>query len=103
MGTAESLVLEIAELKATIKDLDQRLKVRLEELEGAIALGELDDYIADGDGAYEVDGCRIKQLTKTTWAYSSAVSALKEQEEHEGVATKKVATYLRVTLPKCQP
>ena len=103
MGTAESLVLEIAELKATIQDLDQRLKKRLDELQGAIALGELDDYIADGEGAYELEGCRIKQLTKTTWAYSSAVSALKQQEEHEGVATKKVATYLRVTLPKCLP
>ena len=98
MGTAESLVLEIAELKATIQDLDQRLKVRLDELEGAIALGELESYFAEG--VYEVEGCRIKQLTKTTWAYSSAVKALREQEEHEGVATKKVATYLRVTLPK---
>jgi len=100
MGTAESLVQEIAELKATIQDLDQRLKKRLDELQGAIALGELDNYIADGDGAYELEGCRIKQLSKTTWAYSNAVKALKEQEEHEGVATKRVATYLRVTLPK---
>ena len=100
MGTAESLVQEIAELKATIQDLDQRLKKRLDELQGAIALGELDDYIADGDGAYELEGCRIKQLTKTTWAYSSAVKTLKEQEEHQGIATKKVSSFLRVTLPK---
>jgi hypothetical protein len=98
MGTAESLVQEIAELKATIQSLDQRLKDRLEELEGAIALGELESYFAEG--AYEVDGCRIKQLSRTSWTYSNAVKALKEQEEHEGIATKKVATYLRVTLPK---
>ena len=98
MGTAESLVLEIAELKATIQDLDQRLKERLEELEGAIALGELESYFAEG--VYEVDGCRIKQLSRTTWTYSSAVKALKEQEEHEGVATRKVSSYLRFTLPK---
>ena len=101
MGTAESLVLEIAELKATIQDLDQRLKKRLDELQGAIALGELDNYIADGEGAYELEGCRIKQMSRTTWSYSSAVQALKEQEEHEGVATKKVTTSLRFTLPKC--
>lgn len=100
MGTAESLVQEIAELKATIHSLDQRLKDRLGELQGAIALGELDDYIADGEGAYELEGCRIKQLTKTTWAYSGAVKALKEQEEHEGIATRKVSSYLRFTLPK---
>ena len=100
MGTAESLVLEIAELKATIQSLDQRLKKRLDELQGAIALGELDDYIADGDGAYELEGCRIKQMSRTSWTYSSAVKALKEQEEHEGVATRKVSSYLRFTLPK---
>ena len=98
MGTAESLVLEIAELKATIQNLDKRLKTRLEELEGAIALGELESYFVEG--SYELEGCSIKQLSRTSWTYSSAVKALKEQEEHEGVATKKVATYLRFTLPK---
>ncbi|MFZ9245022.1 MAG: hypothetical protein ACO27M_12430 [Vulcanococcus sp.] len=99
-GTAESLVHEIAELKLTIKSLDDRLKTRLQELEGAINLGELDDYIADGEGTYVCEGCSIKRLSKTTWTYSAAVKTLKEQEENEGVATKKVSTYLRVTLPK---
>ena len=99
MSTPESLVNEIAELKITINALEQRLKEKLDVLEGAIALGELDEY-AVGDGSFECHGYGIKRMEKTTYQYSDAVKTLREQEAAEGVATRKVSTYLRFNLPR---
>ena len=99
MSTPESLVNEIAELKITINSLEQRLREKLEVLEGAIALGALDDY-AVGDGSFECHGYGIKRMEKTTYQYSDAVKTLREQEAAEGIATRKVSTYLRFNLPR---
>jgi len=99
MSTPESLVNEIAELKITINALEQRLKEKLDVLEGAIALGELDEY-AVGDGSFECHGYGIKRQQRTTYQYSQAVKTLREQEEAEGIATKKVSSFLRFNLPR---
>lgn len=95
----EALILEMKDLKATIKQLEAKLSKCSEALDEHRANGLLDPYEGE-DGSFYIYGCRLIPCTRSTWAYSKAVKQLQEQEKVSGAATQKQSSYLRFELPK---
>lgn len=74
---------ELKKLKAFVDSLKSQLCTTIE-------LGEFEEY--EEDGRFNLPGLTIVSVQRGTFAYSKAVAALKEQEEFEGIAKKKVTS-----------
>jgi hypothetical protein len=95
----EDLIQQISDTKQAIKLMEHQLKAYMATLDEYRANGLLDSYECE-DGTFFINDCRLLPVTRSTWAYSSAVKELQEQEQLSGVATRKESTYLRFELPK---
>lgn len=95
----EDLIQQISDTKQAIKLMEHQLKAYMATLDEYRANGLLDSYECE-DGTFFINNCRLLPVTRSTWAYSSAVKELQEQEQLSGVATRKESTYLRFELPK---
>ena len=95
----EDLIQQISDTKQAIKLMEHQLKAYMATLDEYRAKGLLDSYECE-DGTFFINDCRLQPVTRSTWAYSSAVKELQEQEQLSGVATRKESTYLRFELPK---
>ena len=102
MTTAKDLVNQLVELRAEREELDDREKLLRDQLEGAIALGELDGYQTD-DGIYEFDNAKYIRSERNTYKLSKdaekAIRTIKEQDIHSGLAKRNVTVFyqLRIT------
>ena len=93
--TAKLLDLYIVK-QAQLKKDEALLAELRTQIQDAINLGELDGLI-DGE-RYVYDGLSISVYERKTWKYSSAVDALREQEQFNGTATQSTATSYRFTV-----
>ena len=92
----EELLSEAALIVHQIKGLERYKKHLTDAINYRIEEGDLEDF---RDGTQWKHGdLTVFHSTRRTWQYSDAVKTLKEQEEAEGVATRKVTIFTTLKL-----
>lgn len=98
--TPADRILKIADLKGTIRQLEDALKNEVDKLQGEIELGLLEEL--EDEGSYYYGGVRCTPYTTRRWEYSTAtkeaVKTLQEMAQYQGDAIQKTSTSLRITL-----
>ena len=93
-------ILKIADIKGTIRQLEDALKNEVDKLQGEIELGLLEEL--EDEGSYYYGGVRCTPYTTRRWEYSTAtkeaVKTLQEIAQYQGDAIQKTSTSLRITL-----
>jgi hypothetical protein len=101
MTTAKDLINELVALRAERDDLDAREAFLKDQLQGAIALGELDSYETD-DGTYEFDNAKYIRCTRNSYKHSKeaekAIRTIKEQDIDAGLAQRNVTIYYQLRM-----
>ena len=101
MTTAKDLIDQLVELRAEREELDAREEFLKDQLQGAIALGELDSHQTD-DGIYEFDNAKYIRCQRETYKPSSdaetAIRIIKEQDIHAGLAQRNVTVFYRLRI-----
>ena len=91
---------KIADLKGTIKLLDQMLSDELVELQKEIELGMLEEF--ENEGSFVYENIRVTPVVTRRWQYDTAtkkqISAIQEMAQYQGDATQKSTTSLRFTV-----
>lgn len=93
-------ILKIADLKGTIRQLEDALKNEVETLQGEIELGLLEEL--EDEGSYHYGGVRCTPYETKRWSYpdevKDAIKELQERAIYQGSATQKVTKSVRITL-----
>jgi len=101
MTTAKDLINELVALRAERDDLDAREQFLKDQLQGAIALGELDSYETD-DGIYEFDNAKYIRCQRNSYKHSKeaekAIRTIKEQDIDAGLAQRNVTIYYQLRM-----
>lgn len=101
MTTAKDLINELISLRAERDELDAREQFLKDQLEGAIALGELDAHQTD-DGIYEFDNARYIRCQRNTYKHSKeaehAIRTIKEQDIDAGLAKRNVTVFYQLRM-----
>ena len=101
MTTAKELINELVALRAERDELEAREAFLKEQLQGAIALGELDTFQTD-DGVYEFDKARYIRCTRNSYKLSKeaeqAIRTIKEQDIDAGLAKRNVTIYYQLRM-----
>ena len=91
-------ILKIADLKGTIRQLEDSLKNEIETLQAEIELGLLEEL--EQEGSYCYGGVRCTPYTTRRWEYPTAtkeaVKTLHEVAQYQGDAIQKTSTSLRI-------
>ena len=91
---------KIADLKGTIKLLDQMLSDELIELQKEIELGMLEEF--ENEGSFVYENIRVTPVVTRRWQYNTAtkkqINAIQEMAQYQGDATQKSTTSLRFTF-----
>ena len=91
---------KIADLKGTIKLLDQMLSDELIELQKEIELGMLEEF--ENEGSFVYENIRVTPVVTRRWQYNTAtkkqINAIQEMAQYQGDATQKSTTSLRFTV-----
>ena len=82
---------EAAKICTQIKALEKYKKALTDAINDRIENHLLEDF-RDGN-AWAHNKLTVRQQTRRSWQYSEAVKTLQEQEEAEGVATRKLTVY----------
>ena len=82
MTTIQDMTQRVSELSAAIKELESEKSDLISQISIAWSIGDLDEYLNDKGHAI-VDNVQIERRSRTTWAYSTAVKALQEQEQRK--------------------
>jgi len=97
--TAQDLIDALLQLREERADLDAKEAFLKEQLAGAIALGELDDYQQE-DGIFQFSNAKYTRCERSTYKLSKqadrAIRAIKEQDIDAGLAQRNVTTYWRL-------
>ena len=98
--TPADRILKIADLKGTIRQLEDSLKNEIETLQGEIELGLLEEL--EEEGSYLYGGVRCTPYETKRWNYPSetkdAIKAIQEQAQYLGDASQSITKSLRITL-----
>lgn len=98
--TPADRILKIADLKGTIRQLEDSLKNEVETLQAEIELGLLDEL--EDDGSFHYGGVRCTPYETKRWSYPAetkdAIKTLQEVAQYQGHATQSVTKSLRITL-----
>lgn len=101
MTTAKDLINQLIDLRAEREELDAREQFLKDQLEGAIALGELDQHQTD-DGIYEFDNARYIRCQRNTYKHSKeaehAIRTIKEQDIDAGLAKRNVTVFYQLRM-----
>jgi hypothetical protein len=93
-------ILKIADLKGTIRQLEDALKNEVDKLQGEIELGLLEEL--EEEGSYHYGGVRCTPYETKRWSYpdevKDAIKELQERAIYQGSATQKVTKSVRITL-----
>lgn len=99
MSTATELIAELLSIRAQKDDLEAQEAFIKEQLQGAIALGELDDFQKE-DGIYEFDNVRYMRCERNTYKHSKeaeqAIRTIKERDIDAGLAKRNVTIYYQL-------
>lgn len=98
--TPSDRILKIADLKATITQLQDSLKNEVETLQAEIELGLLDE-LEDG-GSFHYGGVRCTPYETKRYSYSDevkdAIKKIQERAVYQGNASQSITKSLRITL-----
>lgn len=98
--TPADRILKIADLKGTIRQLEDSLKNEIETLQAEIELGLLDEL--EDDGSFHYGGVRCTPYETKRWSYPSAtkeaIKTLQERAIYDGNASQSITKSLRITL-----
>ena len=98
--TPADRILKIADLKGTIRQLEDALTTEVDKLQGEIELGLLEEL--EEEGSYLYGGVRCTPYETKRWSYpdevKDAIKELQERAIYQGRATQKVTKSLRITL-----
>lgn len=101
MTTAKDLINELVALRAEREELDAREAFLKDQLQGAIALGELDAHETD-DGIYEFDNARYIRCQRNSYKHSKdaekAIRTIKEQDIDAGLAQRNVTVFYQLRM-----
>jgi len=101
MSTAQDLIDQLVTLRADKEDLEAREAFLREQLEGAIALGELDPYQID-DNTYEFVNAKYVRCERNSYKLSKeaerAIRSIKEQDIDAGLAQRNVTIYYQLRM-----
>ena len=101
MTTAKDLINQLIDLRAEREELDAREEFLKDQLQGAIALGELDAHQTD-DGIYEFDNARYIRCQRNTYKHSKeaehAIRTIKEQDIDAGLAKRNVTVFYQLRM-----
>ena len=98
--TPADRILKIADLKGTIRQLEDNLKNEIEALQAEIELGLLEEF--EEDGPFHYGGIRCTPYETKRWEYNketkAAIKSLQEMAQYQGDAAQKTTKSLRITL-----
>jgi hypothetical protein len=101
MTTAKDLINQLIELRAEREELEAREDFLKEQLQGAIALGELDNHETD-DGIYEFDNAKYIRCQRNSYKHSKdaekAIRTIKEQDIDAGLAQRNVTVFYQLRM-----
>jgi len=101
MTTAKDLINQLIELRAEREELEAREDFLKEQLQGAIALGELDSFQTE-DGIYEFENVRYIRCQRNSYKHSKdaekAIRTIKEQDIDAGLAQRNVTIYYQLRM-----
>ena len=101
MTTAKDLINQLIELRAEREELDARESFLKDQIEGAIALGELDTNQTD-DGIYEFDNSKYIRCQRNSYKHSKdaekAIRTIKEQDIAAGRAQRNVTVFYQLRM-----
>jgi hypothetical protein len=99
MSTAQDLISDLLQIRAEREELDAREAFIKEQLQGAMALGEMDGYQTD-DGTYEFGNARYVRCERNSYKHSkqaeAAIRTIKERDIDAGLAQRNVTIYFRL-------
>jgi len=97
--TAQDLINALIEVKQQKEELEQKEAFLKEQLQGAIAFGELKDYQQE-DGIFQFPNAKYIRCERNSYKYSKdaerAMRTIKEQDIDAGLATRNVTTYYQL-------
>jgi hypothetical protein len=101
MTTAKDLINELISLRAERDELDAREEFLKDQLQGAIALGELDSHETD-DGIYEFENAKYIRCQRNSYKLSreaeTAIRTIKEQDIDAGLAKRNVTVFYQLRM-----
>ena len=101
MTTAKDLIDQLIELRAEREELEAREDFLKEQLQGAIALGELDTHETE-DGIYEFDNAKYIRCQRNSYKHSKdaekAIRTIKEQDIDAGLAQRNVTIFYQLRM-----
>lgn len=99
MSTAQNLIDELLSIRSEREELDAREAFIKEQLQGAMALGEMDEYQTD-DGIYQFSNAKYTRCERNSYKLSkeaeSAIRTIKERDIDAGLATRNVTIYYQL-------
>lgn len=99
MPTAQELIDELLEIRQRKDDLEAQELFIKEQIQGAIALGEMDSYQTE-DGIYEFDNARYIRCQRNTYKHSKeaeqAIRTIKERDIDAGLANRNVTIFYQL-------
>jgi len=101
MSTAQDLINQLLAIRSEKEDLEAREAFLRDEIEGAIALGELDAHQID-DNTYEFDNARYIRCQRNTYKLSkeaeNAIRTIKERDIDAGLAQRNVSVFYQLRM-----
>ena len=101
MTTAQELIDELLKIRSQKEDLESQEAWIKEQLQGALALGELDSFETD-QGIYEFPNAKYSRCERNTYKYSKeaekAISAIKQKDIDSGLASRNMTIYYQLRI-----
>jgi len=99
--TAQDLINQLIAIRSEKEDLEAREQFLRDQIEGSIALGEMDAYQID-DNTYEFDNAKYLRCERNSYKHSKnaerAIRAIKEQDIDAGLAQRNVTVYYQLRM-----
>lgn len=103
MSTAQDLIDELLSIRAQKEELEAQEAFIREQLQGAMALGEMDEH-QTADGVYQFANAKFSRCERNSYKLSpeadSAIRTIKERDIEAGLATRNVTIYYRLDTMK---
>jgi hypothetical protein len=95
----QDLIDALLQIREEREDLEAREEFIKQQLQGAMALGELDCNQLE-DGVYQFSNAKYSRVQRETYKYSKqalkAMNAIKEQDIDSGLAKRNVTVFWRL-------
>jgi len=99
ISTPQDIIDALLQLREERAEIDAKEAFLKEQLEGAMALGELDDK-ETADGVYQFNNARYSRIERTTFRLSKeaqkAIDTIKEKDIDAGRAERRLTIFYRL-------